>query len=371
MPVLDGVVNRDYWDPEVLTTIARREQALFDLQNPDSFAELFPSEEVSDIRAAIEYGPEIDDIVVANFRTFSGTATSERFGETQKAYFQLALISRNYVFDEKTLYEIRNSKKDIASPAIESYVKRAAKAIAMSAAVQRANILYNDKVELQMPNAPTQVINCGRKPEFKITAPKLFTDPTANPLDQIYDWKELYREENGFYPEVMHAPEKVMRAIANHPTVAKQANLLAQGIYIGTNDPAYARTNRTRLERLMSEIFEIPGVQTATTARFKVDNLHTGQVETKQLCPQDTILLTTKSADPAKPETSTLGRTYWGETLSAEALGVGGNGGIGAPGLVAGVINKNTFQVGLEVMADAIMLPVCFKPNYIFTAKVI
>ena len=159
MPVLDGVVNRDYWDPEVLTTIARREQALFDLQNPDSFAELFPSEEVSDIRAAIEYGPEIDDIVVANFRTFSGTATSERFGETQKAYFQLALISRNYVFDEKTLYEIRNSKKDIASPAIESYVKRAAKAIAMSAAVQRANILYNDKVELQMPNAPTQVIN--------------------------------------------------------------------------------------------------------------------------------------------------------------------------------------------------------------------
>lgn len=355
----DYKVNRDRVSPEVLTELARTKIAEFEAFDPASLAYMLPSEFVKDIEYEIEYADN-NDVVAANWRTFGGSMTSETWGAGERGRGRLGLLSRNFVLDEETLYRQKNSKEDIISRDAAMLVSRAARAIAIEINVQRANGIVNGKVDLQMPGAPTRTVDFGRKPEFTTTAPKLFTDPTSNPLEYIGTLCDMYEDENNIRPEHIWIPRKIMRTILNNPQIAQ----------IATQKQWMTHATKTAVASLFDE-YELPEIKIIANPKYRKDDLTTGEVKTHELLPQDSILLTPAGGNAADPESSPLGRTLWGETLTATAEGFNlEQSGMDLPGIVAGLIESGV-PVAQEVLADAVAMPVVWQPNLIIKAKVV
>ena len=74
-------VNRDFIEPAVAVQLARRTLAEFDINDSNSLATYFPSQEVDDIEYEIEIGQDAGFITAANWRTFGGNTTSEVWGQ--------------------------------------------------------------------------------------------------------------------------------------------------------------------------------------------------------------------------------------------------------------------------------------------------
>lgn len=351
-------VNRDFLEPDVAVSIARQELALFDANDTSSLAKYLPSLEVDDIEYEIEVGGEDGNITAANWRTFNGNTTSEKWGEGQKSRGRFMPLSRNYTLDEETRLKMRNDSKQAIRLESERLVRRAVRSIALQVNYQRANAIANAAVDINGSGGLRQHVDFGRDAEFNTTAPILFSDPTADPLAQIEAWTEQYEEKNGFKPEVLLASAEVRRIIATHPTVVLNA----------TRDTNAERASASELNTLFAE-YELPQIQALPTSKVKVDNLETGETEYKSLFEKDSILFLPNSGDPLDPQASIFGRTMWGRTLSGDTADFNLGGG-DLPGVVAAVIEKG-WPSSLEVIADAIAMPVVFNPNYSLKAKVL
>lgn len=352
-------VNRDFLDPAYLTNLSRRALADYEINSPDSYASYLPSQEVMDIEYEIEKGQD-GLITAANWRMFNGNTTSETWGKGEKQRGRLMPLSRNFTLDEETRLRMRNDSKNAIQRESAMLAERAAKAIAIQVNLQRINALYNAKVEINGSGGLRQTVDFGRKAEFDTTAAKLFTDETTDPIEYLLTLAEAYEKENGFRPEVMHMSSKVKQAIVKNPNVIKQA----------TNDVNTTRATNTQVSGLLAE-YDLPEIVMDRSPQFKIDDLETGETKVITPVPQDTITFTPRAGDPTDPEASQFGRTLWGATLSGDTPEFGlASGGLGIPGIVTAVIEEG-WPSHLEVIADAIAMPVVYNANYTLKAKVI
>lgn len=352
-------INRDFIEPEVLTSLARKALADYEVNSPDSLAKYLPSQEVPDIEYEIEKGQE-GLITAANWRMFGGNTTSETWGQGESARGRLMPLSRNFILDEETLLRQRNDKGDAIGREAAKLVERATKAIALQVNYQRGNALANGQVEIKGSGGLEQIVDFGRKEEFTTTAPKLFTDPDADPISYLVDIAEAYEDENGFRPEKMLLPLKVRQALFTHPKVVLAA----------TRNELAPRASDAEISRLLSD-YDLPQVEKIGHGKVKVDNLKTGETEIKSILPQDSILFVPGAGDPRDPESSEYGRTLWGQTISADLpeFNLAGQG-LDLPGIVAAVLFEG-WPASKEVIADAIAMPVVYSPNYTLKSKVI
>ena len=350
-------VNRDFLEPDVAVSIARQELALFDANDTSSLAKYLPSLEVDDIEYEIEVGGEDGNITAANWRMFNGNTTSEKWGEGQKSRGRFMPLSRNYTLDEETRLRMRNDSNDAIRLASAKLVRRAVRSIALQVNYQRANALSNAAVDIHGSGGLRQRVEFGRDAEFDTVAPVLFSESSADPLAQIEAWAEQYEEVNGFRPETVLMASEVSRLIATHPTIVQHA----------TRDSLAERATPSELATLFAQ-YNLPEIKPLPTSKVKVDNLETGETEYRSLFEKDSILFLPNSGDPMSPEASVYGRTMWGRTLSADTEDFGLGGG-DLPGVVAAVI-EDGWPSHLEIIADAIAMPVVFHPNYSLKAQV-
>lgn len=351
-------VNRDFLEPDVAVAIARQELALFDANDTNSLARYLPSLEVDDIEYEIEVNGEDNNITAANWRMFNGNTTSEKWGEGQKSRGRLMPLSRNYTLDEETRLRMRNDSKNAIRLESERLVRRAVRAIALEVNAQRANAISNAAVDIHGSGGLRQRVEFGRDDEFDTTAPILFSETSADPLAQIEAWTEQYEEKNGFRPETVLMSNEVRRIISTHPTVVRNA----------TRDELAERANASELARLFAE-YNLPEILPLPTSKVKKDNLETGETEYRSLFDKDSLLFLPRGGNAIDPQSSVFGRTMWGRTLSADTEDFGLGGGDLA-GVVAAVIEEG-WPSHLEIIADAIAMPVVFNPNFSLKAKVV
>lgn len=351
-------VNRDFLDPEVAVTIARSELAEFEANDASSLAGYLPSLEVNDVEYEIEVGSSDGMITAANWRMFNGNTTSEKWGEGERSRGRLMPLSRNFTLDEETRLRMRNDAEDAISLESAKLIRRATRAIALQVNYQRANALANARVDIKGSGGLRQVVDFGRLASHTTTAPKLFNDPTADPLAYIEELADLYEDTNGFRPETVLMDTSVRRAISTHATVVLGA----------TGDPNRPRASVTELNALFAQ-YDLPEIKSLPTNKVRVDNLDTGETEVRSLFDKTKIIFAPAAGDPMAPESSIYGRTMWGATLSGDTEDFGlANEDL--PGIVAAVIEEG-WPSHLEVIADAIAMPVVFNANYTLTAKVL
>lgn len=352
-------VNRDFIEPEVAISLARNELADFEINSGSSLAGYLPSQEVADVEYEIEKNSN-DLITAANWRMFGGNTTSERWGEGEKARGRLMPLSRNFILEEETRLRMRNDSHNAIRLETATLVRRAARAIALQVNLQRANALVNGRVDIFGSGGLRQTVDFGRKAEFNVTAPTLFTDPASDPIAYIEALVDLYELENGFRPAEMLMSTAVRRAIFSNPKVSVMAT---------NNKEATRRATDGEVNALL-EMYGLPPIKIIQNNRVKVDNLDTGQTEVRSLLPEDSIIFTAGQGDPREPNSSIYGRTLWGKTLSADTPEFRSASEMGLPGIVAAVIEEG-WPSHLEVIADAIVMPVVYSPNYTLKAKVI
>lgn len=352
-------INMDFLTPEVAVRIARRELAEFDINDSTSLAGYFPSQEVNDIEYEIEVGADAGFITAANWRAFNGNTTSEVWGGGQKSRGRIMPLARNFTLDEESALRMRNDSQAMIERESAMLVRRAARAIAIAVNIQRANALQNGRVEINGSGGLRQTVDFGRDKRLNLTASKLFSDPTADPLAQIEEWTDLYEEINGFRPEQVMIPTPVLRQINQHKNVVLAA----------TGNEHKPRATQSELQTLFSE-YRLPDIVATPRSLVQVDNLETGKTERKELFDQTSILFTPKTGDPRDPNSSVYGRTLWGKTMTAELPEFRSIGEAGLPGIVAAVIEEG-WPYHKEVIADALAMPVAFNANYTLKAKVI
>lgn len=356
-----NTINRDFLEPEVAVALSRATLADFELNSNQSLASYLPSQEVDDIEYAIDLLDKQDQVVVANWRAFGGSVTSEKWGHGGSTSGEFMPLGRNYIVDERQRLRARADAKSAIAREASDFIVRGTKAVAMEVNVQRANALAYGKLELQGAGDLRQTVDFGRNPEFTTTATELWTDPNADPIAQLVDWVEMYEDENGFVPTEILMTAKVKRTLYSHPKVVLNAS----------RDELAVRATTGEVDSLLDQ-YDLPPIRTITNAKYRKDNFATGDVDTHYLLPQDSIIFTAGSGDAADPLSSPFGRTFWGPTVSAEIpeFGLKGSGGLDVPGIVAAIFTGG-FPFNQEVIIDALAMPVVFRPNYTLTAKVI
>ena len=355
-------INRDYIEPEVLTDLSRRTLADYEINSPDSLASYLPSQFVPDVEYELTKNSK-DLIKAANWRSFGGQATSDTWGLGEQMRGRLMPLAANYVLDEETMLRQRNDRGDAIGRRASELVIRATKRIALQINYQRGQAIANGILNLRGPGGFRQEVDFGRKAEFTTTAAHLFTDETYNPIDYIEDLCEMYEEENGFRPEKILMSRKVKRAIYSHPLVVRGA--------IGDVNNPRARATDPEVRRLLDD-YDLPEIEVfQSNARVKLDDLDGGKGATKTvpLLPEDSLLFTPRNGDPIDPESTEFGRTLWGTTISADLPDFNLSGS-DLPGIVSAVIFEG-WPASMEVISDAIAMPVVYNPNYTLKAKVI
>lgn len=358
-------VIRDYLEPEEAIKIARRELAEFDLKADVSLASYFPSEEINDVEFDIEVEVE-EDAVIADWRSFNGQATSETFGKAARMQGALQPIARNYVIDEYRKIKARRDSEDRLRTNATKLIQRGARAIGAAVNLQRYNALVDAKVDIVGPNLK-ETVDFGRRPDFNTTAPKLWSDPDANPLDQLSTWCLEYEKVNGFKPAGLAMAGPVKHALFRHPAVIKQAGLNAR--YVNSPD----MLPKSLIEDVL-ETFELPTIVNMTSKTVAYNDFSDSRWATKKkpYFPQDIVVLVPEDGDPADPLANPYGRTFWGEPASMEIPEFKGAGSeLGVAGICAGIFQGNAWPASIEVVVDALAMPVVLSPNYTLKAKVL
>lgn len=364
-------INRDFLTADVATTIARRTLADFEFNDANSLAGYLPSQEVNDIEYEIDALDSTGAITAANWRAFGGATTSEHW--QTKDYGgrgRLQPISRNFVLDEETRLRMRNDAGDAIKRKSAQLVERATKAIALEVNYQRANALAYGYVEINGSGGLRERVDFGRNPEYDAVASGLVTDEAVHPLELLSTLVEDYEEENGQRPgEILMTP-KILAAIRRHPLIVREA--------IGIPAEQTTRNIATagEVDNLLS-LYGLPPIRMIGTNKVRKDDLDgtiTGKVGAQYdsyLLPQDSVILTAGKGDASDPEGNIYGRTFWGATLSGDTEDFNLSGsGLGVPGIVAAVVEEG-WPSALEVIADAIAMPVVFNPNLTMKFRVV
>ena len=86
--------------------------------------------------------------------------------------------------------------------------------------------------------------------------------------------------------------------------------------------------------------------------------------------PKEWIYFLPEPTDPSNPDGTALGATFWGETVTATSpeFDIPDSE---QPGLVVGVYREDRIPYEVEVMADAITLPVARDANKAMAVKVL
>lgn len=361
-------INRDFLEPEIATTIARRTLAEFEFNDQTSLAAYLPSQEVNDIEYEIDHLDSTGAITAANWRAFGGSTTSERWQPyTGGGRGRLQPISRNFVLDEETRLRMRNDANDAIQRQSARLVERATKAIALEVNYQRANALFNDKVEIAGPGGLREVVEFGRDERLDYTASVLFGDETADPLNELADACELYEDINGQPPAEMMMTTKILATIRRHPAVMAEA--------IGTTDTTRRVATPGEIDNLV-QLYGLPPIKIIGTQKIRKDDLDRnspsfGETKDVPLFPQDSIIFNAGASGAGDIDGNIYGRTFWGATLSGDTADFNLSGsGLDVPGVVAAVIEEG-WPSSMEVIADAISMPVVFQPNLVLKLKVV
>lgn len=340
MPLWTDIIT-----PVEATGIARTEIQLRE-QAKGSLSQWLPNVYVADTSVKFYKGDHglVDE---AHYRAFNAAPEIIGSGPLESALVELPAVSNNQPIDESTQKALRRLPDDQVRKSVEAAIRRAAWSIADRNERTRGGVIHSGKATATQHNF---ILNddFGRNAALSITAPILWSDQAADGLGQIEQWIEVYAEHNnGEAPGAIIASRAAFAAFSR---LAQFRTVLAGG---DTRPPMAGEVN---------QIIEAAGLPP----------MHRYDRSTRSglVLPREYIYLVPAPTGTENPDGTSLGATFWGQTVTSESPEFSIEPGE-QPGVVVGVYKEDRIPYTLEVMGDAITLPVARDANKAMAIKVL
>lgn len=340
----------DVIDPATLTGYARAALADYEARR-GTLARWLPNRSIPDVVARFVTG-STGLVDVARFRAYDAEIEIGKRKGGKRVTLELPAVGQNLPVSE---YEQLRARSGTVSDAqallsIQNVTRAAAQAVSDAIERVRGIVLATGVATIAQDNFAT-ADDFGRPAGHTITAPALWSVPETDRLAQIQTWYDLMLDANGEAPGTLLMSTRAFRALASGTQMQTQ-------LVNGGARPATLAEVRNTVEGAGLPPIEL------YDRRVSVGGT------TSRALPDDRVYLLPAAVGVDDWQDTQLGATFWGRTLSATEA----DWEIpleDQPGIVAGVWRNDKPPMGLEVISDAIGLPVLANAALSFSAKVL
>lgn len=341
----------DIIDPATLTGYARAALADYEARK-GTLARWLPNREVPDVVARFVKG-QTGLIDTAKFRAYDAEPEIGKRQPKSRVTIELPALGENRPVTEYEQLRARggNVTDEQALVTIQNETLTAVRAVADAIERLRGIVLSTGKATIDQDNFKTDD-DFGRPASHDVTAGVLWdAGTTEDPLTDLQIWSDVYEDSTGETPGSILMPRRVFRALQNAPQM--RTSLVGGAERQATDQQVRDFVTSAGLPPIM--IYDRRVSVNGSAARVIPDNklyLLPGVVDTDDWQGTD------------------LGGTFWGRTLTSSdpewAIEPSEQ-----PGVVAGVWKNDKPPMGLEIISDAIALPVLANAERSLAATVL
>lgn len=327
----------DVIDPATLTGYARASLADYEARK-GTLARWLPNRFVPDIVARFVAG-QTGLVEVAKFRAYDAEPEIGKRPSVRRVTLELPALGQNIPVSEYEQLRARGGavSDEMALAAIQNTTDLVVRAVADAIERMRGIVLNTGKATITQDNFAADD-DFGRPVGHSYTVSTLWSAASPDPLGDLEAAADLYRDATGDDPGAFVMSTAVFRAMA--ATDQFKTVLVGGGERPGTADQVRGLVSGAGLPDIV--LYD---------RRVNVAGTNT------RVLPNDRVLVLPAPVDPNDGMGSELGATFWGRTLTSTEPGWGIED-VDQPGVVAGVYRNEKPPMGVEVISDAIGLPV-------------
>lgn len=340
----------DVIDPATLTGYARESLADYETRK-GTLARWLPNRDVGDIVARFVKG-QTGLVEAAKFRAYDAEPEIGRRQAGKRVTLELPALGQNIPVSEYEQLRLRGGEISDASAlaTIQATTDTVVRAVSDAIEYLRGIVLATGKATIDQDNFQSDD-DFGRPASMQLTASSLWTTGSVSRLEYLQELYDIYVDATGDEPGAIVTSNRVFRALASGDEF--QTQLLNGAARPATNDQ-------------VQDTITAAGLPTIYRHDRRVNINGTA----RRVLPDDTILFLPAPVDPNDWQGTDLGATFWGRTLTSTDPNWGIEDGE-QPGIVAGVYKNEKPPMGLEVISDAIGLPVLANADRSLAAKVL
>lgn len=338
----------DIIDPATLTGYTRESLAAYE-QRRGSLARWLPNRELADIVARFIKGSN-GLVDVAKFRAYDAEPEVGKRQSRGRVTLEMPALGQTIPVSEYEQLRARGGEvtDEQALAAILNTTDAVVRATADAIERMRGIVLTTGKATIAEIGSDDDF---GRAAGNTVTAATAWSTSTVDALGEAQDWIDAYTDQNGDAPGAAVMSTRVLRTIAK----LDQFQTVLVG---GGSRPATLEQARSTWEAA-----GLPPIY-VYDRRVSVDGSAT------KVLADDRILLLPEPVETDDYQGTELGATFWGRTLSSTEADWNIEPSE-QPGIVAGVYRNPKPPMGVEVVGDAIGLPVLANANLSFAADVL
>lgn len=335
----------DLVSPAELTGFARAAQEDIE-RTKGTLARWLPNTSVPDVVVRTVVGTDGNG-ELAQYRAFDAETPIGSGGKAERKVFELLPLGLKERVSEYG--QIRARGGDAAGlmlGGVDKATIRVTNAVVDRLEKARGQVLDTGSLTIN-ENGVVQTVNFGRPAGNTVTAPILWDQANAKPLDNLITWTDVYKAGNqGAMPGTILTSRRTLMVMMRDPGFKQ---LVAAP---GTNP----------------ELVSVDGVN-AALATFGLPSItvYDRKIKGANVLPDNKVYLLPAAVDPNG--SNELGATFYGETLEASESDYG-IAAADQPGLVVGAW-KTRDPIGVWVHSNAIATPILVNPVASMVATVL
>lgn len=340
----------DLINPATLTGYARASLADYEARK-GTLARWLPNREVADIIVRFVQG-QTGLIDIARWRAYDAEPEIGRRKAGKRVTIELPALGMNIPVSEYEQLRLRGG--DINDQSALATVQNATDVVvrSVSDAIERLRgiVLATGKATISQDNFVSED-DFARPTTHQLTAGTLWTLAATSRLTYLQTITDVYRDTTGEDPGAILVSTRIMRALAAGDEFLTQ-------LVNGAGRPATDQQVRDTISGA-----GLPPL-------YVYDRRVSVNGTASKVLPDDTLLLLPPPVETDDWQGTDLGATFWGRTLTSTDSEFGIEDSE-QPGLVAGVYRNEKPPMGIEVISDAIALPVLANADRSLAAKVL
>lgn len=340
----------DIIDPADLTGYARASLEEYEASR-GTLARWLPNRMVNDIIARFVKG-STGLVNVAQFRAYDAEPEVGKRRPKNRVILELPALGQDIPVTEYEQLRLRGGdlNDELALATIQDATDTVVRAVADAIERMRGIVLATGKATIDQENFQSDD-DFGRPAEHDVVADDDWSDPAVSRLEFLQAIVDTYIDTTGSEPGAIVMGNRVFRALG-------QGDEFATQLLNGAQRPATEQQVRDTISGAgFPEIVKYD-------RRVSVDDV------TTRVLPDNLLLLLPAPVDPSDYQGTDLGATFWGRTLTSTDADWGIEDSE-QPGLVAGVYRNEKPPMGVEVISDAIGLPVLANADRSLAAQVL
>lgn len=345
------VLWTDVIDPATLTGYARASMADYEARR-GSLARWLPNREVADIVVRFVKG-STGLLDAAKFRAYDAEPEIGRRPNRKRVTLELPALGQNIPVSEYEQLRLRGDVDDaLALATIQNATDIVVRAVADAIERLRGIVLATGKATIDQDNFESDD-DFGRPAahQLEVDGADEWDTASVSRLEYLQMILDIYRDTTGEDPGAIVGSNRVFRALASGDEF--QTQLLNGGA-------------RPATEQQVQDTISGAGLPPF----YRYDRRVSVNGVATRVLRDDTLLLLPAPVDPDDWQGTDLGATFWGRTLTSTAPGWGIEDSE-QPGIVAGVYRNEKPPMGIEVISDAIGLPVLANADRSLAARVL